>query len=471
MTTPTRVRKVRPWFAGALCAVLAATGVAIATTASAAPVNISQGKLATSSSAEGPDFTASKAVDGNNNTRWASQFADPQWLQVDLGATATITQVELQLGGRLRARPSRSRLSADGTTWTTVYHDHHRHRRHPDARASPAPAATCGMYGTAARHRLRLLAVGVQGLRRSAPRPTGGPGSVHGQPAGAAVPRRVPPTPTRRRPPRVPGELLGEPHNLPDDPIVFPGLAGRLAQHTFMGNTHHQREHHAGVAAGRRHHAASRPSDKSAYWMPTLMRNGNTAVAAGRTAGHLLQDRRHRLHAASGPFPQGLRFVVGSPTATQDEFRNAPGAVEGFECGNSSFNWDIPATCPAGHPAQRPVPGAELLGRHAPGHARPQEPHGLPGQSASARPTHPVAVPMIEFKMAWPVSGNMSHVRLLQRSGLLVPLRLLQRLGRADPGRADHHCINGGLQCDPRGFDLYKPWAGAVLDASYELIP
>ena len=33
------------------------------------------------------------------------------------------------------------------------------------------------------------------------------------------------------------------------------------------------------------------------------------------------------------------------------------------------------------------------------------------------------------------------------------------------------HCINGGLQCNPRGYDLYKPWAGAVLDANYQLIP
>ena len=80
------------------------------------------------------------------------------------------------------------------------------------------------------------------------------------------------------------------------------------------------------------------------------------------------------------PFPQGLRFLVGSMTATQDEFRTAPGAVEGFECGNSSFNWDIPASCPVGLPAQRPLPGAQLLGRHQPGLRQPQEPHGVPGQ-------------------------------------------------------------------------------------------
>lgn len=48
------------------------------------------------------------------------------------------------------------------------------------------------------------------------------------------------------------------------------------------------------------------------------------------------------------PFPKGLRFVVGSPTATADQFMHNPGTVEGFECGNSYKNADFPPTCPAG---------------------------------------------------------------------------------------------------------------------------
>ena len=116
-----RSRKARAWLAGSLSAVLVATGlgVAIATTACAAPVNISQGKLATSSSAEGPDFTASKAVDGNGNTRWASQFSDAQWIQVDLGATATVDRVELRWEAAY-GKAFQVQLSPNGTTWTTV---------------------------------------------------------------------------------------------------------------------------------------------------------------------------------------------------------------------------------------------------------------------------------------------------------------------------------------------------------------
>src|SRR5438309_450965 len=64
-------------------------------TAHAAASLLSQGRPATASSAESAGTPASAAVDGNTGTRWSSQFSDPQWLQVDLGSTASITQVIL----------------------------------------------------------------------------------------------------------------------------------------------------------------------------------------------------------------------------------------------------------------------------------------------------------------------------------------------------------------------------------------
>jgi len=35
-------------------------------------------------------------VDGNTSTRWSSQFSDPQWFQIDLGATKVISKVILR---------------------------------------------------------------------------------------------------------------------------------------------------------------------------------------------------------------------------------------------------------------------------------------------------------------------------------------------------------------------------------------
>ncbi|MDX6363070.1 discoidin domain-containing protein [Streptomyces sp. NPDC058274] len=81
---------------------------------------LSQGKAATASSSENTSFTAPNAVDGNTGTRWSSAFSDPQWLQVDLGATHAISSVGLNWEGAY-GTAYQIQTSANGTTWTTIY--------------------------------------------------------------------------------------------------------------------------------------------------------------------------------------------------------------------------------------------------------------------------------------------------------------------------------------------------------------
>ncbi|MGW6707885.1 discoidin domain-containing protein [Streptomyces sp. NPDC054956] len=90
------------------------------TAATAAPTLLSQGKNVTASSIEGAGTPASAAVDGNNGTRWSSQFADPQWIQVDLGAPAQVSQVVLRWE-TAAAKAYRVELSSDGANWSTAY--------------------------------------------------------------------------------------------------------------------------------------------------------------------------------------------------------------------------------------------------------------------------------------------------------------------------------------------------------------
>ncbi|MFI6452285.1 discoidin domain-containing protein [Streptosporangium amethystogenes] len=88
--------------------------------ASAADTLLSQGRTVTASSAENVAFPASAAVDGDAGTRWSSAFADPQWIQVDLGATATITQVSLKWETAY-GEAFEIQTSPNGTTWTPIY--------------------------------------------------------------------------------------------------------------------------------------------------------------------------------------------------------------------------------------------------------------------------------------------------------------------------------------------------------------
>ncbi|MGC5561818.1 discoidin domain-containing protein [Streptomyces sp. FR-108] len=90
-----------------------------APSAQAAEVLLSQGKTATASSTEG-DFNARSAVDGDPGTRWSSAFSDPQWIQIDLGATAEISRVVLNWEAAY-GTAFRIEVSGDAQSWTTVH--------------------------------------------------------------------------------------------------------------------------------------------------------------------------------------------------------------------------------------------------------------------------------------------------------------------------------------------------------------
>src|SRR5436190_573042 len=104
----------------AMLAVVAGYTAVTTGQARAASTLLSQGKPATASSVEGAGSPASAAVDGDPGTRWSSVFSDPQWLQVDLGATASIDQVTLTWEAAY-AKAFQLQVSADAATWTTIY--------------------------------------------------------------------------------------------------------------------------------------------------------------------------------------------------------------------------------------------------------------------------------------------------------------------------------------------------------------
>jgi hypothetical protein len=89
-------------------------------TTSTGGTNIARGRAATASSSESATYAASMAVDGNTGTRWSSAFADPQWIRIDLGATANINRVVLNWEAAF-GKSFQIQTSNDGATWATVY--------------------------------------------------------------------------------------------------------------------------------------------------------------------------------------------------------------------------------------------------------------------------------------------------------------------------------------------------------------
>ncbi len=82
--------------------------------------NLALGKPVTCSSVENAGTPCASAVDGNAGTRWSSAFSDPQWIVVDLGATRTITRVQLNWEAAY-GKSYRIEVSNDGSAWSQIY--------------------------------------------------------------------------------------------------------------------------------------------------------------------------------------------------------------------------------------------------------------------------------------------------------------------------------------------------------------
>ncbi|MCM2417121.1 discoidin domain-containing protein [Streptomyces sp. RKAG293] len=86
--------------------------------------NVALGRPTTASTYQsqgnGAPFPPSNTTDGKWDTRWASEWSDPQWLQVDLGQATALHHVQLGWEGAY-GKAYQVQTSNDGTNWSTAY--------------------------------------------------------------------------------------------------------------------------------------------------------------------------------------------------------------------------------------------------------------------------------------------------------------------------------------------------------------
>jgi hypothetical protein len=426
------------------------------TLSQAADPLLSQGKAVTASSFQNGGLEPYLVADGNAGTRWSSNWSDPQWIRIDLNTVSTVSQVVLQWEAA-SGKAFQIQTSNDGTNWANIY----------TTTTGPGGTQTLNvsgsgrfvrMYGTQRNtgYGYSLFEFKVYGTAGSLP-----PGYVLANPQVTGV------TPSTFDPPhRYFHEFQANcsvTRDLPDDPIVFPGLAGASHMHTFMGNrTTNAASTTASLQGGTTSCLA--PGDKSGYWMPTMY-NGSQVVAP--TGPQVIYYKTGvNDYTSVRPWPTGLRFVVGSPTATAAEFMAA--SVEGWECGESYHNADFPAYCPVGTQLNVRYQSPSCwngLYLDTPDHKS----HMAYPVNLVCPPSHPVAVPMVEFKMAFPVSGDLSQVRLSSGRGYSFHYDFFNVWDPPVLQALVTHCVVGGLQCDARGYDQTHPEAGAALNQQYQL--
>lgn len=84
------------------------------------PVNLARNRPTYCSSVQDASTLCWNAVDGDRTTRWSSQFSDPQWITVDLGALTRIERVILRWEAAY-SLAYRIQTSSDAAIWTEIY--------------------------------------------------------------------------------------------------------------------------------------------------------------------------------------------------------------------------------------------------------------------------------------------------------------------------------------------------------------
>jgi hypothetical protein len=202
-------------------------------------------------------------------------------------------------------------------------------------------------------------------------------------------------------------------HSKPDDPIVFPGMAGASHMHSFIGNRSTDANTTTATLLRNAGTSCKPAEDLSAYWIPTLYERGRVVEPKDVVVyyGSRLSDP-----AATVPFPQGFRMIAGdarlqapTPAGSVNQFYCA-GA--GGEIGRSADgNWPLCA------------PGATLMfqlvfpdcwdGVHldSPTHKA----HVAYTYDGRCGGNFPVAIPSISFLIAYPTSGTADGFELASK--------------------------------------------------------
>jgi uncharacterized protein DUF1996/F5/8 type C domain-containing protein len=413
--------------AAAVAAVLGAYVGVAATSASAADGLISQGKTATASSVESAAFPASAAVDGNTGTRWSSAFSDPQWLQVDLGASATITSVVMNWESAY-ARNFTVKASANGSAWTTL---------------------NTTTNGTGGRQALTVNGTGRYVRLETTARATQWGVSltefqVYGSGGATSTPTTLPPNVVRV------AEFLADcpfSHRLPDDPIVFPNMAGASHMHSFFGSV----VTNANTTVNDLVNANSNcnPSiDKSSYWIPTFYNNNVPVEPTTGVFYYLGEGVSDALIATTQPLPFGLRIVAGNAKATGPN----DNTISRWSClgaGDAGSGHDF-VTCPAGSMLESYLDFPHCWdGVHL--DSTDHKSHMAYPVNNACPASHPVVVPKLRQVMRYPVNGNPANFRLASGPGYTMHGDFFNAWPVDEMARRVNDCIRPIIKCGANG--------------------
>ena len=188
-------------------------------------------------------------------------------------------------------------------------------------------------------------------------------------------------------------------HMAMDDPIVYPGQPGASHDHSFVGNTTTNaystlRTLRAGSST------CKRGGETAAYWMPTLLLNGQMVAPSSATIYY-----RRKTLARVRAFPAGFKMIAGDRHATAPQGTQ----ITFWNCGAAStvpMSTEVP-TCPDTRAQSLRLhvnfPGC-WDGRHL--DSADHQSHVAYAVRGACPASHPVALPAISLIYRYPVTGG-----------------------------------------------------------------
>jgi hypothetical protein len=237
-------------------------------------------------------------------------------------------------------------------------------------------------------------------------------------------------------------------HHAPDDPIVFPGGAGKSHNHTFIGNT--STNANTTLASLKAAGTTCTPkADHSAYWVPTLYQNGKVVDPDDITVyyGSRLKDP-----SRTQPFPEGFRMITGDAkvqTDTPDHQGNH------FWC--AGIGGEVGRTADGVMPICAPT--ASLVrqvtfpdcwdGTHldSPNHKA----HVSEAVNGACPAAFPVAIPNVSFVIRYPLSTNTAGVTLASGTTFSMHADFFNAWEPAAQAQRVRDCLDQKVKCNAQG--------------------
>jgi hypothetical protein len=235
-------------------------------------------------------------------------------------------------------------------------------------------------------------------------------------------------------------------HEAPDDPIVYPGQAGKSHLHTFFGNaTTDAASTYDSLRTGAT--TCRTAEDSSGYWVPALYRNG--AEVKPTFLKVYYRTGRHD-PASVQAFPPGFRVVAGDSTATSAQglrttfwlCQRSPD-LAGPQPGGPSAT---PLDCPADNPLTLHVLFPECwdgVSTDSPDHKG----HMAYGRLGSCPADHPVVVPSLALIVHYPISGEPGAVTLASGGAYSAHADFFNAWDQAFLAKSVRDCLNAMTRC------------------------